>query len=151
MLVMHNFPEGEHYEKGNLVHTEVGKRMADDMKLGMNYSYVEDPTLSIEMEAKGLIWSVRRNDRDERYIVAAPRQQVEEGIQLPVVLYIQETYEGNEHLPISGIRAVPTVRRYGDGWPLKLAIVEMSVEKVKHGLGGATISEMFSIAVTFLK
>jgi hypothetical protein len=103
MLILHNFQQSEYYEVWKLVHTEVGKRMANDMKLEMNYSYVEDPKLTAEMEAKGLIWAVRRNACGERYIVAAPRQQFENGAELPVVLYIQETYEGNEHLPVSGI------------------------------------------------
>lgn len=103
MLVMHNFAISEYFHPDNLVHTEVGRRMADDMKLEYKYSYIEDPQLTAEMEAKGLVWSVRRNERGERYVVAAPRQQFEEGTKLPVVLYVQETYEGNEHLPVSGI------------------------------------------------
>lgn len=33
------------------------------------------------------------------------------------------------------IYTVPAVRRYGDGRPPKLAVVEMGIEKFEHGLG----------------
>ena len=33
------------------------------------------------------------------------------------------------------IRTMPAVRRYGDGRALELVVVEVGVEKVKHGFG----------------
>lgn len=100
LVMTHPMNEGR-FDREWMVHSEVGKNMAQDMLYEWNYDYVEDPRLKAEMEAKGLVYWVKFNPRGDRYCVAFPRQQYEEGTKIPVVLLIQEVYPGNEHLAVT--------------------------------------------------
>lgn len=100
LIMIHAMNEGK-FNREWLVHSEVGKRMAQDLLIDYNYKFVEDPGLIKEMEERGLVYQVRYTQLGDRYIVAAPRQQVEENTMLPVVLVLQEVYPGNEHLAVT--------------------------------------------------
>lgn len=100
LCMTHPMNEGR-FDRQWLVHSQVGKNMAQDMLYEWNYRTVEDPNFISEMEGKGLVYQVKRDARGDRYCLAFPRQQYEEGIKLPVVLVIQEVYEGNEHLAVT--------------------------------------------------
>lgn len=100
LVVTHRMNKGR-FDMEWLIHSEVGKRMAQDMLYEYNYNSVEDPAFQTEMEEKGLFYRVCHNKYDDRYIWAIPKQQLEEGTLLPVVLLIQEVYGGNEHLAVT--------------------------------------------------
>jgi len=89
------------FDREWMVHSEVGKRMASDMLYEYKYDNINDPAFIKEIENKGLIYRICFNELGERYLVACPRQQYEEKEQIPVVLILQEVYEGNEHLAVT--------------------------------------------------
>lgn len=100
LIVTYQMNEGR-FDRDWLIHSEIGKQMAQDMLYEYKYNYVEDKNLIAEMAAKGLIYDVKYNEYDERYIVAFPREAYEKGEKLPVVVIFQEVYGGNEHLAVT--------------------------------------------------
>lgn len=100
LVMTHPMNEGR-FDREWLVHSEVGKNMAQDMLYEWHYDNVEDPRMKAEMEAKGLVYNIKYDARGDRYIVAFPRQQYEEGTKIPLVLVLQEVYSGNEHLAVT--------------------------------------------------
>ena len=100
LIMTYAMNEGR-FDRDRLVRSQLGRQMAEDMRYEYKYDRVEDPALIAEMEEKGLVYSVRYNELNERYIVAAPREAVESGTKLPVVLILQEVYGGNEHLAVT--------------------------------------------------
>lgn len=100
LVMTHGMNKGR-FDQEWLIHSEMGKAMAEDMLLEYKYSTVEDPAFIAEMEAKGLVYKICHNDRGERYLMLIPRQQYEEKTKLPVVLVLQEVYPGNEHLAVT--------------------------------------------------
>ena len=100
-LVMHFQMNAGRFDREWLVHSGVGRRMAEGLRIENDYNYVEDPALIAEMEGRGLIYKVCYSGMGDRYIIAAPRQAVEEKEKLPVVLVFQEVYGGNEHLAVT--------------------------------------------------
>ncbi|MCC8100963.1 MAG: hypothetical protein LIP11_01425 [Clostridiales bacterium] len=100
LVVTFQMNEGR-FDREWLIHSEVGKRMAQDMLYEYKYNTVLDPALRKEMEEKGFIFEIKYNRFGDRYLMLLPRQAVEEKKQLPLVLILQEVYGGNEHLAIS--------------------------------------------------
>ena len=100
LVMTHRMNDGK-FDREWLVHSGVGRRMAQDMLYEYRYQTVEDPAFQKEMEDKGLFYKVCYNRYQDRYIWAIPRQAMEEGKKLPVVLLIQEVYGGNEHLAVT--------------------------------------------------
>ncbi len=100
LVMTYGMNEGR-FDREWFVHSEVGKHMVDGLMLEYKYDTVNDPAFQEEMRKKGLIYAIRFNELGERYIIACPRQQYEERTKLPVVLVLQEVYEGNEHLAVT--------------------------------------------------
>lgn len=100
LVMTYGMNEGR-FDREWMVHSEVGKRMAQDMLYEYRYSSVEDPGFQKEMEEKGLFYQICYNRFGDRYIWAIPRQAMEEKKKLPVVLLLQEVYGGNEHLAVT--------------------------------------------------
>ena len=100
LVITFGMNEGR-FDRQWFIHSEVGKKMAQDMLYEYNYDHVNDPAFLKEMEDKGLVYKICFNKQGDRYIIAVPRQAYEEGKQLPVTLILQEVYEGNEHLAVT--------------------------------------------------
>lgn len=100
LVVTHRMNDGR-FDREWMIHSETGKKMANDMLYEYHHDSVESPAFQKEMEEKGFVYEVCRTPQGDRYIWAIPRQAVEEQTVLPVVLFVQEVYEGNEHLAVT--------------------------------------------------
>ncbi len=100
-LVMTFIMNEGRFDREWLIHSELGRRMVEDMGYEYRYDTVEDPRFLQEMEEKGIRYHIRYNALGERYLVAVPKSALESEEKLPVVLIFQEVYGGNEHLAVS--------------------------------------------------
>ena len=100
LVVTYDMNEGR-FDRERFIHSGVGKRMARDMLYEYRYDTVEDPRFQKEMEDKGFVYEVARDEYGDRYIVAFPREAYETRKPVPLVMVLQEVYGGNEHLAVT--------------------------------------------------
>ena len=90
------------YNKEELIHGEVGRKLAEGMALEMNYDDAEDPALLAYWENMGLQCDFH-DKNGEQWIMFTPKQAFEEPEKkLPVVCLFQEVNRFDPHQAITG-------------------------------------------------
>lgn len=83
-----------------LIHTKGGKKMTEGILLEYKFQTVNDPGYAEYWDAMGLKLDIKET-QGRRWLMYAPKQQLETGEKLPLVLAMQEVYAGNEHLAVT--------------------------------------------------
>lgn len=90
------------YNKEELIHGEIGRKLAEGMALEMNYDDAEDPALLAYWENMGLRCDFHEKN-GEQWIMFTPKQAFEEpDKKLPVVCLFQEVNRFDPHQAITG-------------------------------------------------
>ena len=99
-LVMNQAMNRGLFDTERLIHSEGGRKMAEAMELERDFRTVYDPGYAEYWDRMGLRLDINETD-GRRWLVYAPKQQLESGEKLPLVLAMQEVYRGNEHLAVT--------------------------------------------------
>ncbi len=99
-LVMNQAMNRGLFDTERLIHSVGGRKMAEVMELERDYQTIYDPGYAEYWDRMGLRLDINETD-DRRWLVYAPKQQLESGEKLPLVLAMQEVYRGNEHLAVT--------------------------------------------------
>ena len=99
-LVMNQAMNRGTFDTQWLIHSKGGERMAQAIELEYRFQTVNDPGYAEYWDAMGLRLDINETD-GRRWLVFAPKQQLETGEKLPLVLAMQEVYRGNEHLAVT--------------------------------------------------
>ena len=99
-LIMNQAMNRGLFDTERLIHSKGGKKMAEAIALEHRFQTVYDPGYEDYWDAVGLKLDIRET-QGRRWLVYAPKQQLETGEQLPLVLAMQEVYRGNEHLAVT--------------------------------------------------
>lgn len=99
-LVMNQAMNRGLFDTERLIHSEGGRKMADAIELERDFKTIYDPGYAEYWDRMGLRLDINETD-GRRWLVYAPKQQLESGERLPLVLAMQEVYRGNEHLAVT--------------------------------------------------
>lgn len=99
-LVMNQAMNRGRFDTQWLVQSVGGQRMAEGIALEYDYQTIYDPGYREYWAAQGLQLDIHET-AGRRWLVYAPKQQLETGERLPLVLAMQEVYRGNEHLAVT--------------------------------------------------
>lgn len=90
------------YEKEQLIHSEIGRKLAEGMALEMNFDNAEEPELLKYWDNMGLQCDFH-DKNGEQWIMFVPKQAFEEPeLKLPVVCLFQEVNRFDPHQAITG-------------------------------------------------
>lgn len=99
-LIMNQAMNRGRFDTERLIRSTGGKKMAEAIELEFKYQTVYDPGYSEYFESKGLKLFINESAGD-RWLLFAPKEQLETKAKLPLVLCMQEVYPGNEHLAVT--------------------------------------------------
>lgn len=99
-LIMNQAMNRGRFDTERLIHSLGGKKMAEAIALEYRFQSVTDLDYAGYWDAMGLRLDIRETE-DRRWLVYAPKQQLESREKLPLVLAMQEVYRGNEHLAVT--------------------------------------------------
>lgn len=99
-LVMNQAMNRGMFDTERLIHSKGGKKMTEGILLEYKFQTVNDPGYAEYWDAMGLKLDVRET-QGRRWLMYAPKQQLETREKLPLVLAMQEVYRGNEHLAVT--------------------------------------------------
>lgn len=99
-LIMNQAMNRGMFDTERLIHSKGGKKMVEGILLEYKFQTVNDPGYAEYWDAMGLKLDVRET-AGRRWLMYAPKQQLESGEKLPLVLAMQEVYRGNEHLAVT--------------------------------------------------
>lgn len=99
-LVMNQAMNRGLFDTERLIHSEGGRKMAEAIELERDFKTIYDLGYAEYWDRMGLRLDINETD-GRRWLVYAPKQQLESGERLPLVLAMQEVYRGNEHLAVT--------------------------------------------------
>ncbi len=99
-LVMNQAMNRGMFDTERLIHSKGGKKMVEGILLEHRFQTVYDPGYAEYWDAMGLKLDVKET-QGRRWLVYVPKQHLETGEKLPMVLAMQEVYRGNEHLAVT--------------------------------------------------
>lgn len=99
-LIMNQAMNRGRFDTQRLICSKGGRKMAAAIALEHEYQTIYDPGYAEYWENMGLRFDIHETE-GRRWLVFAPKQQLETGQRLPLVLIMQEVYRGNEHLAVT--------------------------------------------------
>jgi hypothetical protein len=85
-----------HYDPQCVIHGMLGERFMEGISFLYNHGKDNDPAIKAHFDEMGLVVG-EHHYRGERWLEFSPRQAVEEGKTLPLVLILSEVYDFNEY------------------------------------------------------
>lgn len=88
------------FDLDRVIHSETGRKMAEGMVLEYDYDTAYDPDFVAYWEKMGLHYA-NHVTQNRRWKMAVPKEALETGKKLPVLLVMQEVNHANEHLAVT--------------------------------------------------
>ncbi len=102
-MVVENAMNVGHFDPQWLIHSDVGRRFGENLLFDNRFNHVDDPEVIEYFARMGLRLEIKHSN-GVRWLLATPECAFEEPEKkLPLVLIMQEVYEGNEQLSINGL------------------------------------------------
>ena len=101
-LVMHHAMNKGRFDQEKLIHSQLGASMIESIRVEHSFATVEDEGYAEYWQKMGLQLHIGCTG-GRRWISLIPQSALDQKKSLPLIIAMQEVYEGNEHLAVTAL------------------------------------------------